>query len=246
MGKDPNITHVNQRPSSGEDDEGSMAGSLDSDEHVQQPQTEKASEDLAKKENAVVQCTRLVLLLILLCSTVVVCVTVFMYLRNEENDDFETQYRSDALKILDGIGGSLDETLGALDAYVSRMVAQQELTNRSFPFITVPAFGIQAAKLLKLARGYQLATVHFVKPEQRDEWIEYSVNHDSWVYVYGVSFNILGYSLCIQNYSHLLRILHHSRAARMYFASKTPTPSSRDNPWKSMNPCQGFSLPMGP
>lgn len=79
------------------------------------------------------------------------------------------------------IGSSLDETLGAVDAFISRMVAQTQMLNTTFPFVTVPGFGVQAAKLLKLSSAYLFGITYFVTPEKRAQWEKYTSENNQWM-----------------------------------------------------------------
>ena len=137
--------------------------------------------EIAQKETTAVWIMRFVLLLALIGSALLVSLAVYFVLAQDEQDDFEKQFVSDANKIMEGIGSSLDETLGAMDAYISRMVAQTQMLNTTFPFVTVPGFGVQAAKLLKLSKAYQFATVHFVAPEERSEWEMFASENNGWM-----------------------------------------------------------------
>ncbi|CAB9525340.1 stable enterotoxin receptor [Seminavis robusta] len=142
---------------------------------------EKPAQKIAQKESDQVWYLRLVLLMVLVVAALTTSLLLYFLLRADEQEDFEKQYYSDVNKILEGIASSIDNSLGAIDAYVSKMVAQQSVTNSSFPFVTVPGFGVQAAKLMKLSGAYQFGTALFVTPEQRDPWQKYASENDQWV-----------------------------------------------------------------
>ena len=69
--------------------------------------TKAKREEIAKNETRALHRTRVVLLFVLLCSALLVSLVVYFYLANDENDDFEQQFRSDAHKIKQGLGSSL-------------------------------------------------------------------------------------------------------------------------------------------
>ena len=145
------------------------------------PKKDKGEMAIAKKETQAVSYARLVLLFALVCSALLVSVSAFMYLKNDEQQEFEEKFKSDARKVFEGIGSSLDNTLGAMDSYGAVMVAYTRLQNTTFPFITVPGFGIQAGKLLKLSKAYKFDLITFVSPENKAKWEQYMAENSGWV-----------------------------------------------------------------
>ena len=75
---------------------------------------------------------------------------VHQYIQEQEQSAFEHQFHSDAQKILDSFGKSLDDTLGATYAFITKLTSYARSTNQSWPFVTMPYFYIHAAKLAKL------------------------------------------------------------------------------------------------
>ena len=75
---------------------------------------------ITKNENQAVFCLRVLLIGCLLVSAVLVSIFVYMYTSSEEIDAFQSQFESDALKLLEAIGTTLDLTLGAADSFMIR------------------------------------------------------------------------------------------------------------------------------
>ena len=149
------------------------------------PMTQEEKEKIAQKENRAVFCLRLVVLILLLASAVCVPVAVYRYVEDQETSEFETQFHSDANKIMQSFGKSLDDTLGATDALATKWVShartQLQYTNVSWPFVTIPDFYIHAAKWAKLSRSFYLATGVTVVPELRGASEAYAKKNNGWV-----------------------------------------------------------------
>jgi hypothetical protein len=152
-------------------------------------------EELSQREDRAIFCLRLAVLLILMSALVGVSWSGYRYLDHGEQTAFEENYNSDAAKLLESMGASLDNTLGPMDALIVNFLAharherqqqeqQQETDNTtgSFPFVTLPSFGLQAAKLLRISKGFQVAIVLKVNPDQAADWKQYTAaHHKEWI-----------------------------------------------------------------
>ena len=137
---------------------------------------------LAKRESKAVLGMRFLVFGVLIVSTIVVAVLVYYYTSNAARTQFETSFVMDAQKVLQGIGTSLAYTLGGTDAMVVNMVSYASATNQTWPFVTMPDFGVQADKFKGLTNAVYVALFLYVPPGQRYEWQDYSAEHGpQWV-----------------------------------------------------------------
>jgi class 3 adenylate cyclase len=143
--------------------------------------TQEKKEEIAKAEDKAVFMLRLVVIAVLVMSAVGVSLAVFFYMRSTEDHEFEAQFESDSLKVLEAIGSTLDETLGATDAFIVKMIAYARYSNSTWPYVTMPSFAIHATKLLRLSKAFQLSIGHVVEPENRIDWEIYADQHKGWI-----------------------------------------------------------------
>jgi class 3 adenylate cyclase len=143
--------------------------------------TQQQREEIAKGESKAVFYLRSLTFLVLIVSAISISLCVYFYMTDTEKDEFETQYHSDAHKVLESVGKALDNTLGATDAFIVKMMAYADNSNSTWPFVTMPHFAVQATKLLKLSKAFSMSVNHIVQPEQRAEWQEYASNNDGWL-----------------------------------------------------------------
>ena len=137
------------------------------------PSTQK-KDAIAKKEDTAVNYLRLVVLFVLVAAAVGVSLAVYFYLHHAEQASFEDQFESDASKIFAAIGTTLDNTLGPADALIVNVLAYAKATNQTLPFVTLPSYGLQAAKLLRIAKSFQIQWSVYVQPEELDAWRDYA------------------------------------------------------------------------
>ena len=97
------------------------------------PPNARAKEEIAAAESRRVTRLRVIVLLTLLISTITVSVVVFKYLESVEAHQFEDQFLSDATKVLDSVGKTLDDTFGAADAFGIKLIAYARYSNSSWP-----------------------------------------------------------------------------------------------------------------
>jgi class 3 adenylate cyclase len=145
------------------------------------PKTQELQEEIAKGENKAVFWLRVIVLLVLLTSTIGVAVAVYFYMTDAETDEFETQFNSDAAKVLEEVGKSLDNTLGATDAFVVNMIAYARYSGSEWPLVTMPDFSIQATKLLRLSKAVHMSIYHVVEPDKQAAWQEYANKTHGWI-----------------------------------------------------------------
>jgi hypothetical protein len=142
---------------------------------------EEAPPTLAKKETAAVIRLKVIVVFVLVAFTTLVSTVVYVYLSSNEQEQFESQYHDDSRKVLQGMGTSLDQTLGSFDGLAVALVSQARETNQSWPFVTVPDFAVRMSKLLPLTKAININILPIVTPEQRSEWETYTVQNDGWI-----------------------------------------------------------------
>jgi hypothetical protein len=135
----------------------------------------------SKKETKDVLYLKLLVSFILVVSATTIASCVYVYITRNETAQFESKFKNDADKVLAAVGSSLHRTLGVLDNLGVTFVSYARDQNDSWPFVTLPNFGARAAKLLPLTDSILFSLLPIIHPDQRKEWEEYSVNHDSWV-----------------------------------------------------------------
>jgi hypothetical protein len=136
---------------------------------------------LAKRETSTVVRFKALLVLVLVASTVGAALAVHRYTHCNEMKQFKERFQVDAAKVQEAIGSSMDKTLGALDSLSVTLVSFANNTNATWPFVTLPNFAVQAAKLLRLTDVMYINVLPIVHPKQRVAWETYSVQHDYWV-----------------------------------------------------------------
>ena len=116
----------------------------------QKNQSLRSSNDSRQSSRAFrIRCLRYCLAIVLVCSAVAVSVAVFFYTSRSEQEKFTSQFRSDAQKLLNGVGTNFVLTMSAADAFMLRVVAHARATNASWPFVApLPDLAVQSTKLL--------------------------------------------------------------------------------------------------
>lgn len=142
---------------------------------------EKA-EAIAKTEGKLVFGFKMLAFSVLILSAVAVCTWVYLYTTGKEEEAFDARYHNDATKVVESIGTTFKQTLGSTDAFITQLVAYARYSNSSWPFVTMPAFGIHATKLLKLSRAFYFSVYPFVKPGQVDQWLDYTNKTNGWIH----------------------------------------------------------------
>jgi flagellar basal body-associated protein FliL len=163
-----------------DDSESSCAGtgSMSSTPHQK---NDKEEAKIAAAETRAVFRLKIFVISFLVASAIGVALVVYYFTSNAEESDFEEKFQDNAGKVLEALGSSLDLTLGAVDNYVVTLVSFARFTNATWPYVTVPDYGIRAAKIRSLSKAVLISQYHFVTTEQRTTWENYTSQNSAWV-----------------------------------------------------------------
>ena len=139
--------------------------------------------NLAQTEHKLATWLRIALLLVLLVCIIVVSLLVNAYMRNTETAEFEKQFESASHKLVTSIVASFDSKLLATDAFVINVVSHAQEIQAEWPFVTLPNFGVQAAKFLSSSGAFVATLCHHIEQgEERIKWENYTKENDAWLY----------------------------------------------------------------
>jgi hypothetical protein len=138
-----------------------------------------ARNSIAHRETGTVQRLKYVVALVLVAFTTVAALAVHWYTSHSEVTKFQQQFDSDSIKVLEAIGSSLDKTLGAFESLSVTLVSYADYSNSTWPFVTMPNFGMHVSKILPVANALLVVVLPIVSPSQRLQWEAYAPQHDS-------------------------------------------------------------------
>ena len=137
--------------------------------------------NIAKKENRAVTTWRFIMFGVLIITTVLVAVLVFLFVNNTEREEFETSFEVDSLKIFESLGSSMDTKLEAVDSLAMLMLSSAREKNETWPYTVLPNFASKAAKMRILSDAIALQQYQYVEEDQRLEWEAYAKVNEAWV-----------------------------------------------------------------
>jgi hypothetical protein len=164
-----------------EADNCSSSSGLSSTQNVKHEKMTKVDTLISTAETKHVNQLKIVALLVLVGSAVGVALVIYYYLRSSEIRNFEDSFSYDSQKVLQAIGASIENNLGAMDSFAINAVSFARASNQSFPFVTFPDFPLRATKLRALSDGMTLAYQPVVLNAQRTKWETYAVDNQAWV-----------------------------------------------------------------
>lgn len=130
---------------------------------------------IARAEDRAVLRIRLVIAVFLtVCTIGVACLVYFNTKRNEEKE-FEEAMVDFSAKVFEAMGKALEQSLGALDAFVVSMVSTTAAANMTWPFVIVPNSSTKLAKLRGATKSTLLAIAPRVPAHLIDQWNSFSM-----------------------------------------------------------------------
>lgn len=119
------------------------------------------------EDRAVIRIRLMVATFLTLCTVGVACL-VFFNTKTREEHEFKESVSELSAKIFEAIGSGIANSLGAIDAYVVSLVTVTQVSNMTWPFITIPNSATGLAKL----RSTTKATIVTIAPRLQTEWRE--------------------------------------------------------------------------
>jgi hypothetical protein len=136
---------------------------------------------LDKKGSEEVYQFKVLVLLILSISAVVVAACVYIFVTKKEKSQFGEKFRTDASKVLDTVGNSIDRTMIAMDNLAVDLVSYARATNSTWPCVTLPNFALRMSKILPQTDAIVIQFLPIVKPIQRKKWEHYVSHNYFWL-----------------------------------------------------------------
>ena len=148
-----------------------------------QLETVKPSNESAigKEETQQVRRYKVIVFAVLTISAIIFAVFVYFFIRKNEKNDFETAFREGAAKVFKAVGSSIERTLIPLDELSVIIVSHAKAFNATWPFVTLPDYALYMSKILPQTDGILIQRIHFVEPEERNEWEWYTSQNNQWV-----------------------------------------------------------------
>ena len=120
-------------------------------------------------------------LFVLAMAAIMIAMAYYFHSKRYEVTKFQERFDSDATKVLDSLGFTLDLTLSAVDSFVVNMISFTKYTNATWPFVTIPNYAVRTAKIRTLSKAFIIGQFQLVSHEQRNEWELYASQNDYWV-----------------------------------------------------------------
>ena len=134
-----------------------------------------------EKQNRVVNHVRYAVFGILLMVTMAVSLSVYFYIKKEEETAFEDHFMDQATKVAKSFTFNAEKRLEALTAFSQQITSFALHSNLTFPFVTLPDFERHATSTLKLAEIVALLVFPIVTADQRFEWTAYATANQGWI-----------------------------------------------------------------
>ena len=148
---------------------------------VKQAESPAQALGIGNEESRDINRFKIIVILILLAVAVVSSSCVVLFIKKAEQNDFEDKFHNDALKLLESIRNSIDNTLIPLDNLAGTLVSHAKAQNTKWPFVTLEDYGVRIAKTLPLTDAIWITVLPVVTPENRPQWENYSRTHDDWL-----------------------------------------------------------------
>jgi hypothetical protein len=136
---------------------------------------------IALAETKAVGRLKLVVFLVLVVSAAAVASTVSWFIRHYEHKRFKDEFMDDAGKVLQAVGITIDKTLRSFDSVATTFTTIAEVTNQTWPFVTIPNFAEQMVAVLDLSNAIHVDFIPVVAPHLRKQWEDYLSMNDGWI-----------------------------------------------------------------
>ena len=120
-------------------------------------------------------------LLSLLATGAAVSSSVYVFLKDKQEDDFEGRFYLHANTIRDTSSIRFERSRDALTELATELTAYAHKSNTSFPFVTMPLFEVNARHARIQSGAEVVGFVPLVEHRDKAAWGEYSVENQWWI-----------------------------------------------------------------
>ena len=157
---DLDVLEKSQEPSStasgtGDDDEGGTA--------------------LAQKESKAVFYLRIIVFFALFVAATFVSVGVYVYTKNDEMEEFESEVDSSAHMLINSFNDALERRVGAMNSLSTAITSYALESGSRFPNVTLPHFAERGADFRIQADSFVVHYAPYITNETRSAWEEYAM-----------------------------------------------------------------------
>jgi hypothetical protein len=114
------------------------------------------------------------MMLILLIIASLLIAGTFVYTKNEEKENFETEFHALADQVIDSFHASVNNQLAAMDALSVSYTSHALTSGANFPNITLPHFELKGANTRIISHGFIAHFLPMITDDNRRGWEEYA------------------------------------------------------------------------
>jgi cell division protein FtsL len=135
---------------------------------------ETERQTLGRKETKAVGYLKIVVVFVLLTAAILVSLATFKFTRDDEVQDFETQFDAHATRVIESFREVFDRQLAAVDMLSSSMTSYALASGSTFPNVTVPDFEVLGANTRILSDALIVFYCPLVSNEDRTGFEAYA------------------------------------------------------------------------
>jgi len=139
--------------------------------------------ELSKKETLDVLRIRIFVFFVLLLASVAVSLTVYQITKRSVKDEYESQYEAAAKKVLEAFLDIAKSKVAALSSLSLAVIANGMDQSSHWPFPTLSSFQQRASIARSQSGALDIQISPLVLDAQREQWENYTLHENTWVYV---------------------------------------------------------------
>jgi hypothetical protein len=160
-----------------EEHAGDLSGSTDK----VPSQKEYDGSSLASRETRELRRFRCAFPVLLFFIGIGLALAIFFLTRKQEEGNFQTNFEDGCSKIIGTFHGRVEQKIGALEALSFSTTSYALYKNLTWPFVTLPDFGINGASIRSLAQTVSIVWYPMATTENRLAWEQYSRDNQGWI-----------------------------------------------------------------
>jgi hypothetical protein len=143
---------------------------------------EEERQSLGKKETRAVMYIRILVVIVLIFTAVLVSLGVFFISRHDQNETFESEFVSNADKVMESFRDAVERKLGALDSFSVAVTSHAISVGATFPNVTLPDYEVHACNNRILADGLFVFYSPVVTDDARKGWEAYATENQGHLF----------------------------------------------------------------
>ncbi|CAB9521724.1 Receptor-type guanylate cyclase gcy [Seminavis robusta] len=175
------LERVKEFARSESDGDDASSAFLEEGASVDKAEVAARDQSLAKRETKAISYLRLLVFFTIAAVATTVCVIMYQFASDSEEDRFESAFADHSTKVVDSFKTNAARRVKAIDTLSQAYTSHAISTGAEWPLVTLPDYERRASRIMDLAEVVAIFMFPIITNQTRGAWEEYALENQGWL-----------------------------------------------------------------